>query len=92
MNVPKFLKLAIAGSLISLLAACGGGDDDVASDADAQSSFISAYTSGLDTLGSYAGLVSSKFRDLFDAGYTDSGMTKADVVAALDSEITVSQT
>ena len=25
MNVPKFLKLAIAGSLISLLAACGGG-------------------------------------------------------------------
>jgi hypothetical protein len=92
MNVPKFLKLAIAGSLISLLAACGSGDDDVASDADAQSSFISAYTSGLDTLGSYAGLVSSKFRDLFDAGYTDSGMTKADVVAALDSEITVSQT
>lgn len=92
MNAPKFLKLALAGSLISLLAACGGGDDDVASDADAQSSFISAYTSGLDALGSYAGLVSSSFRDLFDAGYADSGVTKSDVVAALDSEVAISQT
>lgn len=91
MNAPKFLKLAIAGSLISMLAACGGGDDDVTSDADAQASFISAYTAGLDALGSYVGLVSSTFRDLFDAGYTDSGMTKTDIVAALDSEVTAMQ-
>jgi len=91
MNAPKFLKLAIAGSLISMLAACGGGDDDVTSDADAQSSFISAYTTGLDALGSYAGLVSGKFRDLFDAGYTDGDVTKTAVVAALDSEVTVLQ-
>jgi len=86
MNAPKFLKLALAGSLISLLAACGGGGDDFTSDTDAQSSFISAYNSGLGTLGSVAGLASSSFRDLFDAAYTDSGMTRAAVVAALDSD------
>lgn len=87
MNAPKFLKLAVAGSLISLLAACGGGGDDFTSDTDAQSSFISSYSSGLDTLGSLAGLASGTFRNLFDAGYTDSGMTKAAVVAALDSDV-----
>ena len=81
MNAPKFLKLALAGSLISVLAACGGGSDDFTSDANAQSGFISAYTSGLETLGSLAGLASSSFRELFDAGYADSGMTRAAVVS-----------
>ena len=91
MNAPKLFKVALAGSLISILAACGGGDvvvggGDVTTDTAARSDFISSYTAGLDTLGSYGGLFSVAFRNLFDNGFAESGVTKSQVTAALDGE------
>lgn len=86
MNVPKLLKVAFVGSLISMLAACGGGDGDVTNDTAARTDFISSYTAGLDTLGSYGGLVSVAFRNLFDSGFAEGGVTNSQVTAALDGE------
>jgi hypothetical protein len=94
MNAPKLLKVAVVGSLISILAACGGGDSDVVvggvgdvtNDTAARSGFISSYTAGFDVLNSYGGLVSVAFRDLFDSGFAEGGVTKSQITAALDGE------
>lgn len=92
MSAQKFLRITIAGSLIAALAACGGGGDGGSSDSArtpspaAQSSFASAYVTGLDALGSATGILSQGFRDLFDAAFLDSGVSKAQLDANLDGE------
>jgi hypothetical protein len=88
-NFTKVRAMLGAVGMLALLSACGGGDGDTPAEtttAGATSSFISAYTTGLTTLNSFGGLNSASLGDLFDTAFLDSGSTKADVVAALQSE------
>jgi hypothetical protein len=75
--------LACALGLSLALYACSGGGS---SDGPSLGTFPSDLANGLAALGTAAGLSSSSFPDLFDSGYLDSGLTKADVVAALQAE------
>lgn len=77
----RLCLLAVAGST-ALLAACGG------SNPTEQEVFASKVTPALASLGTAAGLASASVLELFDASYLDSGATKADVKAALESNAT----
>ena len=90
MTARQTLRLATAGALVSLLAACGGDSGGSASntpgDTTQQSTFITAYTNGLKALNTYTGLVSSSFVDLFSDTFLDAGYTKAQVRDNLAAE------
>jgi hypothetical protein len=83
------IRTSLAGlGLMALLSACGGGGSSGTFQASTAvtTSFASAYTAGLSGLTAFAGLNSTTLADLFDNAFLDSGSTKADVVAALQSE------
>lgn len=83
------IRNTIAGiGMLALLSGCGGGDSpgNPNPSAEATNAFSSAYSGGLASLTSFAGLTSTALADVFDAAYLDSGSSKADVVAALQSE------
>lgn len=81
MNKRPSLRLAAAGALFSMLAACGGGSGGSTAgssgDTAQQNAFITAYTNGLKALNTYTGLVSSSFVDLFSDTFLDAGYTKS---------------
>lgn len=69
------------------LTGCGGGD----SSPDSIETFKSAYASSLAGLSSPAVLSGASVQDLFDTKFLDSGFTRADIVAALNSEASATQ-
>jgi hypothetical protein len=89
----QFRVLAASLAVTGLLSACGSSSNDsVDAPADpnpspaAVSAFSTAFANGLASLNAYAGLTSAAVADLFDASYLDGGLSKADVMAALQSE------
>ena len=75
------LFVIVAGT-VAILGACGGGNNSATSDATTLLSTTNLFLSGL---GTTSGLTSTTASDLFDAKYLDSGVKKADVLAALST-------
>jgi hypothetical protein len=87
LNFNQVRTTAFSIVVVSMLSACGGGDSSHATpSASVMNDFSTAYASGVAKLTSYAGLTSTSFADTFDSAYLDSGLSKADVMAALQSE------
>lgn len=81
MNARSFHRLLATAGLVSMLAACGGGDSApapvVAPDlGPARTAFGNDFARGLAALGTYEGLTSTAFIDLFDEAFLDAGYTK----------------
>ena len=102
MYVHSSLRVALAGGLLALLAAC---DDDSSSSstpapapapastaptAAQQTAFATDYTGGVNALGGYSGLTSTAFVDNFDDAFLDAGYTKAQVRDNLAQEAAAS--
>lgn len=79
----KFLAAgSLCAGILLGLNGCGGGDSSPTS----IETFKSAYASSLAALNSPAVLAGASVQDLFDTKFLDSGFTRADIVAALNSE------
>ena len=94
-NARQLYRTALASSLLGLLTACGGGSDGdpvpvttAATDTVKQAAFAADLTGGLSALGTYGGLTSASFVDLFDDAFLDAGYTKSEVRGNLAQEAT----
>ena len=89
MQARSSLRLALAGGLLALLAACGDDSSSSSTPAPApastaptaaqQTAFATDYTGGVNALGGFGGLTSTAFVDNFDDAFLDAGYTKAQV-------------
>jgi hypothetical protein len=83
-------KIRFCTSVAALaLSGCGGSSLQTAQPVDI-ANFTSSYTQSLAALATATGMKSAALADLFDPSYLESGVTKSDVIAALNGEADVS--
>lgn len=93
MKPHQFYKCVTVLAALSLVAACGGGDDaavvtpaPVVVTNPTDTVLSSTYAAGLAALNTFSGLTSASFLDLFDDTFKDAGYTKAQVRDSLQQE------